>query len=103
MQQLLSENLEQFDNELLTKQLEEVPVERLLRVLEQRRGLSSQEVLRALPPEEFVAGLSEEEAARLRELLARKQGDLTPRPCSCFNCAFRKTITQATQTIARIA
>ena len=40
---------------------------------ERLRGLSLEEVLRTLPPE-FVAGLSAEEAARLRELLERKQG-----------------------------
>ena len=75
MQQVLSENLKRFDEELLTKQLEEVPVERLLQVLEERlQGLSAEERLRGLSPEEIVAGLTEEEAARLRELLARKQG-----------------------------
>ena len=59
MQQVLSENLEQFDEDLLTKMLEELPVERRL------RGLS---------PGERLAGLSNEDAARLRELLDRKQG-----------------------------
>ena len=68
VQQALSENLKQFEDDLVTKMLEELPAERRL------RGLSAQELLRALPPEEFVAGLSEEEAAKLRELLDRKQG-----------------------------
>ncbi len=68
MQQAVSENLKQFDEELFAKMVEEASVEQRL------RGLSSQEVLRVLPPEKFVAGLSEEEAARLRELLERKQG-----------------------------
>ncbi len=76
MQETISENLEQFDKDLVTKMLEELPVERRLRGLspeERLRGLSPEELLRALPPE-FVAGLSEEEVARLRELLAQKPG-----------------------------
>jgi hypothetical protein len=75
MQQVLSENLKQFYDELLTKELEELPVERRLQGIspeERLRGLSPNELLRALPPE-FVAGLSEEEAARLRELLEQKR------------------------------
>ena len=86
MQQALSEMLDQFDDELLTKMLEELPPERRLRGLppeERVRGLSPEEVRRMLPPEERVrglsleerlAGLSTEEAARLRELLDRKEG-----------------------------
>ena len=85
MQQALSENLEQFDEELFARMVEEASVEQRLRGLspeerlrglppeERLRGLSSEELLRALPPE-FVTGLSEEEAARLRDLLERKQG-----------------------------
>ena len=69
----------------MTKMVEELPVEQRLRGLspeerlrglppeERLRGLSPEELLQALPPE-FVAGLTEEEAARLRELLERKQG-----------------------------
>ncbi len=103
MQQAVSENLEQFEEELFAKMVEEASVEQRLRGLspeERLRGLSPEELLRALPPEErlrglspeerlralppeellralapeFVAGLSEEQAARLRELLDRKQG-----------------------------
>jgi len=84
MQQLLSESLEQFDKELVTKILDDIPVDRRLQGLspeerlrglppeERLRGLSPEELLRALPPE-FLAGLSAEQAARLRELLVRKQ------------------------------
>ena len=58
MQQALSENLEQFEEELLTKMLEELPAERRF------RGLSL---------EELAAALSDEEAAHLHELLQRNQ------------------------------
>jgi len=76
MQQVLSENLEQFDKDIVTKMLEELPVEQRLQGLsleERLRGLPPDEVLRALTPE-FIAGLSEQEISRLRELLPRKQG-----------------------------
>jgi hypothetical protein len=36
-------------------------------------GLTPEEVLRSLTPERFAANLSEEQAARLRELLERRQ------------------------------
>ena len=76
MQQAISENLEQFEEELFDKMLEEAAPERRLRGLppeERLRGLAPEEVLRALPPE-FLAALSEEEAARLRDALQRTQG-----------------------------
>jgi hypothetical protein len=103
MQQALSEHLDQFTEELVTKMLEELPAERRLRGLPAEdllRGLPAEEVLRdeelvtkmleelpaerrlrGLPAEERVRGLSVEEllssltveqAARLRELFARK-------------------------------
>ena len=84
VQQALSENLDELQEQLLTKMLERTPHERLLKALspeervrglppeERLRGLSSEELLGALPPE-FVAGLSAGEAARLRELLERKE------------------------------
>ncbi len=58
MQQALSETLEQFDEELVTRMLEELPAERRLR---------------GLPLEERLAGLTDEDVARLRELLDRKK------------------------------
>jgi hypothetical protein len=67
MQQVLSEDLERFDEELLTKMLEEVPVERRI------RGVAPEDRVRGLSLEERLAGLSDEEATRLRELLERKQ------------------------------
>jgi hypothetical protein len=103
VQQALSENLEELQEQLLTKMLERTPHERLLRVLspeelaralppeERVRGLSPEERVRGLPPEERVrglppeervrglspeqrlAGLSEQEVARMRELLQRKK------------------------------
>ena len=71
MQQALSENLEQFGEELFAKMIEEASVEQRL------RGLSPEELLRALPPQEllramtpeFMASLTDEQAAQLRELL----------------------------------
>ena len=62
MQHGLSDDIQEMQEvgeELLTKILEWVPPERRL------RGLS---------PEELVAGLTDEQAARLRELLDRQQG-----------------------------
>ena len=67
MRHAFLEDLQEVKDELLTKILEAVPVERRL------RGLPLAEVLRALPQEELVAALGAEEAARLRELLDRKQ------------------------------
>ena len=67
MQQAVIENLEQFEHELFTKMLKETPVEQRL------QGLAPEERLQGLTPEEFVAGLSKEKAARLRELLQRRQ------------------------------
>jgi len=60
----LNDNLAEVEEELLTKVLEAVPAERRL------RGLSL---------EDRLAGLSEEEAARLRELLEQKAA-ASPRP-----------------------
>ncbi len=67
MKAAISQSLQQFEHELFIKMLGKAPIE------ERLRGLLPEEVLRALPAE-FVAGLSAEEAARLRELLERKQG-----------------------------
>ena len=41
---------------------------------ERLRGLSSEEILRRFTPEKFADGLSEEQAARLQELLEHRQG-----------------------------
>ena len=51
--------MEELEEVLLTKVLETVPAERRLR---------------GLTPEERLAGLSEEGAARVRELIERRQG-----------------------------
>jgi Spy/CpxP family protein refolding chaperone len=37
-------------------------------------GLSPHEIVQRLTPEELAEGLSEEQAARLKELLERRQG-----------------------------
>ena len=76
VQQALSENLEELQEQLLTKMLERTPRERLLQVLspeERLRGLPRGERVRGLSPEQRLAGLSEQEAARMRELLERKK------------------------------
>ena len=76
VQQALSENLEELQEQLLTKMLERTPRERLLQVLspeERLRGLPPEERLRGLSPEQRLAGLSEQEAARMRELLERRK------------------------------
>ena len=54
MQQMISENLQQLEEELFSRMLEEAPPERLLRVLapeERLRGLAPEEILGALTPE----------------------------------------------------
>ena len=60
-------SLDQFDEELLTKMLEELPAERQL------RGLPAEERVHGLSAEELAAALSNEEAAQLREVLERKE------------------------------
>jgi hypothetical protein len=80
MQHGLSGDLQEMqdvEEDLLTKILEGVPPERLLRGLpleERLRGLPPEERMRGLSLEERLAGLTEEQAARLRELLDRKEG-----------------------------
>ena len=64
MQQAISENLKQFQEELVARMLEQVPAERRL------LGLAPEERLRGLSPEDLAAALSEEQ---LREALQRKQ------------------------------
>jgi hypothetical protein len=59
--------LDELEEELQTAVLDAIPVEKRL------EGLTPDEVLRRFTPEELAAGLSEEQAARLRELLERRQ------------------------------
>ena len=85
MQHVYSEDLQEMEEQLLTKMLESIPPERRLRGLppeERLRGLPPEERVRGLPPEERVrglsleerlAGLSEEDAARLRDLLEQRR------------------------------
>ena len=68
MQHTDTQFLGPLEEELLTAVLQAAPVEKRL------EGLSPEEVLRRYTPEEFAAGLTEEQAARLRELLNRKNG-----------------------------
>jgi hypothetical protein len=77
MQQAVSNTLTKFNEALLDRMLQDVSAERRLRGLppeERLRGLPPDEVLRALP-KEFVAGLSADELARLRDALKRQQGE----------------------------
>ena len=67
MQHKDSEYLGELEEELQTAVLEAIPVEKRL------QGLPAEEELRRFTPEELAAGLSEEQAARLRELLERRQ------------------------------
>ncbi len=85
MQHADTEYMGELEEELQTAVLESIPVERRLRGLpaeERLRGLSSEEVLRRFTPtevlgrftpEELAGGLSDEQAERLRELLAQKK------------------------------
>jgi hypothetical protein len=67
MQHAGTEYLDEVEEELQTI-MDGMPVENRL------RGLPADEVLRRFTPEELAEGLSEEQAARLRELLDRRQG-----------------------------
>ena len=68
MQHTGTETMGELADDLQTAVLQAMPVEKRL------RGLSPEEVLRRYTPEELASGLSEEQAARLRELLEPKQG-----------------------------
>lgn len=68
MQQAISDDRKRFDAEIFDRMIQAAPAERRL------RGLPPEDVLRALP-KEFVAGLSEDELARLHKALKRQQGD----------------------------
>jgi hypothetical protein len=68
MQHADTEYMGELEEELQTAVLEAIPVERRL------RGLSPEEVLRRFTPEQVAGGLSDEQAARLRDLLERRQG-----------------------------
>jgi hypothetical protein len=68
MQHADTETMGELEEELQTAVLEAIPVERRL------RGLSPEEVLRRFTPEQVAGGLSDEQAARLRDLLERRQG-----------------------------
>ena len=67
----------ELEEELQTAVLAAIPAEKRLRGLsaeDRMRGLSPEQRLRRFTPEELAAGLSDEQAARLRELLERKPG-----------------------------
>jgi hypothetical protein len=66
MQHAGTEYLDEVEEELQTI-MDGMPVENRL------RGLSADEVLRRFTPEELADGLSKEQAARLRELLDRRE------------------------------
>ena len=75
MQHAGTEYLDEVEGELQTI-LDGMPVELRLRGLppeERLRGLPPEERLRGLTPEELAEGLTKEQAARLRELLERRQ------------------------------
>ena len=67
MQHAGTEYMGEVEEELQTAVLETIPVEKRL------RGLSPEEILRRFTPEELADGLSKEQAARLRELLDRRE------------------------------
>ena len=78
MQHTDTEYMGELEEELQTAVLEAIPVEKRLRGLpaeERLRGLSPEEVLRRFTPEEVAGGLSDEQAARLRELLELRRGN----------------------------
>jgi hypothetical protein len=67
MQHAGTEYMGELEEELQTAVLETIPVEKRL------QGMSPEEVLRRFSPEGFADGLSDEQAAYLRELLDRRQ------------------------------
>jgi hypothetical protein len=76
MQHADTEYLGELEEELQTAVLETIPVEKRLRGLtadDLLRRVPPEERLRGLSPEDVVAGLSDEQATRLRELLDRRQ------------------------------
>jgi hypothetical protein len=78
MQHKDSEYLGVLEEELQTAFLETLPLEKRLQGLspeEVLRRFTPEEVLRRFTPEELMAGLSEEQVARLRELLKQGQGE----------------------------
>ncbi len=68
MQHADTEYMGELEEELQAAVLAAIPVEKRL------RGLSPEEVLRRFTPEQVAGGLSDEQAARLRDLLERRQG-----------------------------
>jgi len=84
MQHTDCEYMVPLEEELQMAVLQSIPVEKRLQGLspedrvqglspeDRVRGLAPDEVLRRFTPEELAAGLSEEQAARLRELLERR-------------------------------
>lgn len=75
MQHAGTEYMGELEDELQTAVLETIPVEKRLQGVppeERLRGLSPEEVLRRFSPEGFADGLSDEQAAHLRELLDRR-------------------------------
>jgi hypothetical protein len=76
MQHKDSEYMGQFEEELQTAVLQAIPEEKRLQGLsvEKRlQGLSPEEVLARFTPEQMAEALSAEQAARLWEILVRKQ------------------------------
>lgn len=68
---MLTSVLEAAPEDVLASVLTAAPEEMLARVL---KTIPVEKRLRGLPPEELAAGLSDEQAARLWELLERKRG-----------------------------
>jgi hypothetical protein len=71
---------------LSPEDFQSIPVEKRLQGLspeDRIQGLSPEDVLRRFTAEELAAGLSEEQAARLRELLERREGDASEPEKGC--------------------
>jgi hypothetical protein len=78
MQHAGTEYMGEVEEELQMAVLETIPAEERLRGLpaeERLRGLSPEEILRRFTPEELAGGLSDEQAARLRDLLERRRSE----------------------------
>ncbi len=69
MQSEVADEFAGLDENLISELLAALTAERRL------RGLPAEERVRGLSPEELAAAMTREQAARLRELLDRKQAD----------------------------
>jgi len=72
MQQAVTETLEEFDEKLMERLLEDLPLERRRRLL-LRTLLKPEAALQLLPPEQWLDGLTEQQRMQILEILERER------------------------------